>query len=307
MSQIARMETDDGFVAHCRVPPELAVHEGDLCVFEADRIMDYGCVTRLVEHNEAGGRLPGGKALRCATLMDQAKAKENAVMSKMARDTCAAKAAAARLTLRFVRVRYSFDRQCLMITYGAEERPDVKELAKAIGSELNTRVAMTQIGVRDEAAVLGGLGPCGRNLCCATWLRGFDSVNVRMAKTQGLSLNPGAISGMCGRLKCCLRYEYDQYRQMERRVPPDHCLVECPEGRGRVCARNLLREKVRVRLENDRIVECAAGDVKKVSGEKRRKSKTELGTSARAKAPRGGPPAERSAGGRAKGGKENPS
>jgi hypothetical protein len=94
---------------------------------------------------------------------------------------------------------------------------------------------------------------------------------------------------------------------MERRVPPDHCLVECPEGRGRVCARNLLREKVRVRLENDRIVECAAGDVKKVSGEKRRKSKTELGTSARAKAPRGGPPAERSAGGRAKGGKENPS
>lgn len=272
MAHLAHIETEDGSTALCRVEPNLSIHEGDQCLFEIDRVTDFGRVTRLVP-DEAGAtrEVPGRHVVRCATLMDQAKAKENAVMSKMARDTCAAKAETAGLALRFVRVRYSFDRAALMIAYVAEDRPDVKALARMIASELNTRVNMTQIGVRDEAAVIGGMGPCGRELCCCTWLQGFDPVNVRMAKSQGLSLNPGAISGMCGRLKCCLRYEYDQYRHLERRAPNEGARVECPAGCGRVCGRNLLREKVKVRLDNDRIVECDVAEIKKISGARRQK------------------------------------
>ncbi len=272
MTRLAHIETEDGLTALCRVEPNLAIHEGDQCLFETDRVTDFGRVTRLVSDDaDAIRKTPSGHVVRCATLMDQAKAKENAVMSKMARDTCAAKAEAAGMTLRFVRVRYSFDRAALMVAFVAEDRPDVKDLARAIASDLNTRVNMTQIGVRDEAAAIGGMGPCGRELCCCTWLQGFDSVNVRMAKSQGLSLNPGAISGMCGRLKCCLRYEYDQYRRLERRMPNEGARVECPAGSGRVCGRNLLREKIKVRLDNERIVECDAAEISRVSGDRRRK------------------------------------
>jgi len=105
------------------------------------------------------------------------------------------------------------------------------------------------------------MGPCGRMLCCCTWLKRFESVNVRMAKAQAISLNPASMSGMCGRLKCCLRYEFEQYRDLSRNMPRDGARVECPHGTGRVLSRNILSQRVKVRLEDDRIVEYEAREV----------------------------------------------
>jgi cell fate regulator YaaT (PSP1 superfamily) len=125
---------------------------------------------------------------------------------------------------------------------------------------------MRQIGVRDEAGIIGGVASCGRALCCCTWLHAFAPINVRMAKTQRMSLNPVTISGMCGRLKCCLRYEYDCYREMGRDLPFDGSVVECPGGRGCVVDRNILARRLRVRLEDNRVQEYAAEQVACVRG-----------------------------------------
>jgi cell fate regulator YaaT (PSP1 superfamily) len=116
--------------------------------------------------------------------------------------------------------------------------------------------------VRDEAGIIGGIGPCGRTLCCCTWLRHFESINVKMAKAQRVSLNPTSMSGSCGRLKCCMRYEYDVYRDLTRGLPRNGSVVECPDGRGMVLGTNILAQRVKVQLDDERIVEYAAGEVK---------------------------------------------
>jgi cell fate regulator YaaT (PSP1 superfamily) len=120
---------------------------------------------------------------------------------------------------------------------------------------------MRQIGVRDEAAMIGGIGTCGRVLCCKSWLQKFESINVKMAKVQRVSLNPSSISGMCGRLKCCLRYEYDQYCDALHGIPRDGTIVETADGKGKVIDQNTLERKVRVRLEDDRVCNYDVDDI----------------------------------------------
>lgn len=271
--RVAIVEVAEGTRLACAVPRELAIHEGDQCVMEHDRILEFGRVVKLLAPEERKDRWrPVGVVLRCATLQDQARAKESAVMGRMARETVKAKVRKRGMPLRIVRVRFSFDRAVLMILFTSDERLDLKDLVGELAGELRTRVDIKQIGVRDEAALLGGIGPCGRELCCCSWLRRFDPVNVRMAKTQGIAPNPGAISGMCGRLKCCLRYEFDQYRDLERLVPREGTTVECPAGRGLVISRNPLAQRVKVRLDVDHVVEYDANEVKKVWTGDRRKT-----------------------------------
>jgi len=246
----AQVEIEEGPTVRCRIPPELAIHPGDQCVVKVDGVLEFGKIAGL---DKAVGELaPSEKqptVLRRATLQDQAKASESALMSRMAKATCAEVAKKHDMTIRLVRVRYSFERQVLMILFAAEERIDCREYAKDLSAETRARIDIRQIGVRDEAAIKGGMGPCGRTMCCCSWLRDFASINVRMAKAQRLSLNPSTISGMCGRLKCCLRYEYDCYRQMGKTVPREGSMVECPHGSGRVVDRDILRQRVRVRME----------------------------------------------------------
>ena len=134
---------------------------------------------------------------------------------------------------------------------------------------LNTRIELRQIGVRDETAAIGGIAPCGRLLCCHSFLRDFASINVKMAKEQDLSLTPSTISGVCGRLKCCLKYEHEGYLEMEKNMPRRGDCCECPEGRGRIVDRNLLTQKVVVCLEDtNRNVTCSREDVRVVYPEK---------------------------------------
>jgi cell fate regulator YaaT (PSP1 superfamily) len=201
MYKIADVEIDEGQALCCLRPESLAIHVGDACVVQCERVQEYGRVTRLAELD---GNPPSERmlpeVLRCATLQDQAKAEDNALRSRMAVDTVAAGVEKHKLEMRLIRVRYSFDRALLRVTFSAEGRVDFRELIKDLAAELQTRIDMRQIGVRDEAGILGGVASCGRRLCCCTWLRNFEPVNVKMAKIQRLSLNPGAISGMCGRL-----------------------------------------------------------------------------------------------------------
>jgi cell fate regulator YaaT (PSP1 superfamily) len=165
------------------------------------------------------------------------------------------------LDMRVVRARYSFDRAVLHVTFTAEERIDYSALVQELGAELRTRIEMNQIGVRDEAGMIGGMGPCGRKLCCCSFLHRFESINVRMAKAQRVSLNPGAISGMCGRLKCCLRYEFETYRELGRNLPHDGALVQGPDGKGQVIDKDVLRQRLKVRLEDERILDYDVNEI----------------------------------------------
>ena len=210
--------------------------------------------------------------LRRATLQDQSKADETALMSKMARESCENAAERHGVKIRLVRVRYTFDRSVLHILFTCEDKTDTREMAKDLAGELRTRVEMKQIGVRDEAGIVGGIGPCGRTLCCK-WLRHFASINVRMAKTQGLSLNPSAIGGCCGRLKCCLNYEFDHYKEVGRGLPRPGAAVECPDGTGTVIEVRILSQRIRVKLDTEGVHEYSANDVRELPGRRNRRRK----------------------------------
>lgn len=262
MYRIAEVDVDEGRPLRCFSPGDLAIHQDDLCIVQAERVQDFGRIGRLQEfEGEPGTNVPSSRVLRRATLQDQSTADENALRSKMAAKTCASMVRTEDLPIRLLRVRYSFDRNVLMILFSADDRVDVRNLAKTVGEELKTRVDLKQIGVRDAAGMIGGLGPCGRELCCCSWLSSFESITVRMAKAQGLSLNPGAIGGNCGRLKCCLSYEYAHYRQLGKTVPRQGTRVHCPGGDGCVIDRQLLCQKVKVRLADQRVMEYGVDEV----------------------------------------------
>lgn len=263
MNRTVYVEINEEPPVACSCAPELAIHQGDQCIIEIDKTLEFGKVTKI---NEAGDGVPADKrnvrVLRRATLQDLARANEDGIMSRIAMTTLAAKVEKLKLDMRVVRVRYSFDRTVLRVTFTSEERIEYGTLLQELGAELRTRIEMNQIGVRNEAGMIGGMGPCGRKLCCCTWLHRFESINVRMAKAQRVSLNPAAISGMCGRLKCCLRYEFETYRELGRNMPHEGAVVEGPEGRGQVIEKDILRQRVRVRLEDDRIVDYDVKDVR---------------------------------------------
>jgi len=262
MEKRVAVEIDAGEHIQCVCPPSVAVHQHDRCIYDTGQVLDIGSIAAILPDSPdkaASESLP--RILRCVTLQDQGKARENELMGKMAMDSCRKMVEELKLTMRLVRGRFTFDRKLFLMLFAAEERVDFRELVKRLSTEQHCRVELRQIGVRDEAALIGGLGPCGRVQCCSSWLKSFESVNVRMARTQRLSLNPNAISGMCGRLKCCLRYEFEQYRAALKGIPREGTRVETPDGRGRVIDINTLPRRVRVRLEDERILEYDVDDL----------------------------------------------
>lgn len=273
MDQIVMVEVDEGEQIECICPSTVAVHVHDRCIYDTGQVLETGKITAIRSAEAFGdgqmSGLPG--VIRCETLQDQAKTRENELMGKMALESCRTAATELKLPMRLVRVRYTFDRKILLVMFAADDRVDFRELVKRLSNELHCRVEMRQIGVRDEAALIGGLGPCGRVQCCCSWLKSFESVNVRMARVQRLSLNPGAISGMCGRLKCCLRYEHDQYREALQGMPREGVQVESPDGRGKVLDIITLARRVRVRLEDERVIEYDIDDLQILRGDNDRR------------------------------------
>ncbi len=262
MTRLAQVELDGGRILKCSCPEDLAIHEGDLCVAESGRALEFGRIGSLIEGASGEEKRDMPHVIRRATLQDQSHAGENAVYLKMVTDTCCRKAEEHKLDMQIVDVRQSFDRKAVTIAYTADERVQFRDMVRELARELRARIEMKQIGVRDAAGLVGGMGPCGRKLCCSTWLQRFDAVSVRMAKNQRLSLNPNTISGVCGRLKCCLRYENECYSQLCRGLPRDGAKVTCPAGKGYVLDTNILGQRVKVRLEDDRILEFGVDEVK---------------------------------------------
>jgi cell fate regulator YaaT (PSP1 superfamily) len=276
MYRTITVRVEGGAELECWGLPELALHPDDQCIVSRNDILEFG---RVVKLGEREGPTPGGRdglrVLRRATLQDQSRADENNLMKKMAMKTCQAVSQRLGLQLRWVRGHYSFDRSVLMVEFTSEERLDLRELIRQVGEELRTRVELKQLGVRDEAGIIGGMGTCGRMLCCCTWINRFASINVKMAKTQGLSLNPAAIGGCCGRLKCCLSYENECYKELARKIPAKGSRVECPDGRGCVEDRDLLRQRVKVCLDDERMVEYPADEVRELWGGRKPRRRNE--------------------------------
>ena len=231
-------------------PVNLKVDEGSFVIVETARGIEYGEVVQ-ANHEVPEEEIvkPLRQALRAAGPEDKKIVEENAALEKQAFDVCEQKIRDHGLEMKLVSVEYTFDRGKILFYFTADGRIDFRELVKDLASVFRTRIELRQIGVRDEAKMLGGLGICGCPLCCATFLDDFAPVSINMAKDQGLSLNPAKISGSCGRLMCCLKYENEAYQDLLRTTPSVDSLVETPQGKGVVTEVNLLRGLCKVRLE----------------------------------------------------------
>ncbi|MDD4350654.1 MAG: regulatory iron-sulfur-containing complex subunit RicT [Clostridia bacterium] len=167
-----------------------------------------------------------------------------------------------KLNMKVCQVEYTLDRSKIIISYTAEDRVDFRELIKVLGSKFKTRVEMRQVGSRDEVQYIGALGICGRECCCKSFLGDFDKVSIKMAKNQGLALNPTKINGACGRLLCCLKYEDDFYKEIMRKMPKINSFVETPDGKAKVLYSDLMKEKVTVLFEKEEDSEKKEYDLK---------------------------------------------
>lgn len=243
-------------------PAEHRLRPGDHVIVETSRGVEYGHVVikpRAVPESEL--MPPVRKVLRKATLEDEDRVAENRRLAAAARQTCQERANAHGLGMQIVAVEYTFDRSKLVIHFTAEGRVDFRELLRDLGSRLKTRLELRQIGVRDEAKLVGGLGPCGRVLCCTSFLAEFEPISIRMAKDQNLSLSPTKLTGLCGRLKCCLRFENDNYVETRALLPREGARVKTERGVGRVVGLDFLARRVRVRLDDDTVAEFAHSEV----------------------------------------------
>jgi len=205
---------------------------------------------------------------RRATQEDLHYQDENKEMEEKAYAKCLERINAHNLEMKLVGAEYTFDRSKIIFYFTAEGRVDFRELVKDLASIFKTRIELRQIGVRDEAKIIGGMGPCGRPLCCATFIREFASVSIRMAKSQNLSLNPTKISGVCGRLMCCLKFEMDTYDEVSEEYPDVGDQVITPDGEGIVVSVNVVKNAVQVDLnDSTRIKEFPLEEVDPISKE----------------------------------------
>ena len=222
---------------------------GDAVIVETVRGVEYGeVVTGVKEVSDELITPPLKKVIRIATADDAAHDMENRAREKDALALCQKKVQEHKLPMKLVGCEYTFDNSKILFYFTSDKRVDFRALVKDLATAFHTRIELRQIGVRDEAKMMGGLGMCGRPVCCAQFLGDFQPVSIKMAKEQNLSLNPTKISGICGRLMCCLKYEEDHYEATRRRMPRVGKDVITPDGVGMVVDLNILKETVRVRI-----------------------------------------------------------
>ncbi len=224
---------------------------GDHVIIDTARGPEYGICTagnHTIPQKDVVS--PLRPVLRKATSQDEKTVAENQETERKAYDICCQRIAEQNLDMQLVSAECAFDGSKILFFFTADERVDFRELVKSLAGVFHTRIELRQIGVRDKARMVGGLGICGRPFCCASFLDDFQPVSIKMAKTQNLSLNPTKISGTCGRLMCCLKYEQDAYEDLLKRSPKAESFVDTPDGRGTVTEVDLLRQRVKVRMEN---------------------------------------------------------
>ena len=231
-------------------PRDLTLLPGELVVVETARGVECGTVAR-ANRSTAEERDDRKPVLRRATAEDRRRHEENLQKARDAMRVCQERIEAHGLEMKLVDAEYAFDNSKITFNFTADGRVDFRNLVKDLAATLHTRIELHQIGVRDEAKKLGGIGICGQPFCCSRFLRDFQPVSIKMAKEQGLSLNPTKISGSCGRLMCCLKYEQDTYEELIKMSPKVGAVVMTPEGRGVVTDSNILTGKVKVRLDKN--------------------------------------------------------
>ena len=246
-------------------PGDLSIQKDSYVIVETVRGVEYGKVVigpKQVDENDVV--LPLKKVLRIADQKDRLIVEENRAAAKEAYAVCNEKVTTHQLDMKLVDVEYSFDRNKIIFYFTADGRVDFRELVKDLAAIFRTRIELRQIGVRDEAKMLGGIGPCGRMLCCSTFLGDFEPVSIKMAKDQNLSLNPTKISGLCGRLLCCLKYENDEYESAKKALPDLGQVIDTPLGSGKVVGVNILGRILQVNIpELDRVVEYTLDEILK--------------------------------------------
>jgi len=229
----------------------MQVESGQGVIIETSRGIEFGeCIQGNTMVEDSAVVQPLRPLVRLATERDLEIVRRNKEKEARAFDICQEKIVQHGLEMKLVEVEYNFEGSKILFFFTSEGRVDFRALVKDLAGVFHTRIELRQIGVRDEAKMLGGLGVCGKPFCCATFLDEFQPVSIKMAKTQNLSLNPTKISGTCGRLMCCLKYEQEAYEDAVKRMPKAESFVETPEGVGTVASVNLLREQVKVRLDD---------------------------------------------------------
>jgi cell fate regulator YaaT (PSP1 superfamily) len=237
--------------------PNLECKEGDYVIVEHDRGLDYGQVASLREMPQEKPKEAPKKIVRLANVEDLKQIEENRTKAKEAFNNCTKKIEEHKLDMKLVDAEYSFDRSKIIFYFTAAGRIDFRNLVKDLAKVFKARIELRQIGVRDEAKLFGGVGPCGRELCCAKFLKDFEPVTIKMAKEEGLPLNQPKISGLCGRLMCCLSYEYETYKALSKGLPRLGERITTPSGKGKVIAVNVFKRSATVELEDGIQVEIS--------------------------------------------------
>ncbi len=277
MKYLYRVNVAPGIHYECLGDEALHLKRGDDVVLRCEHYQDFGVIANCLDEeaeaaggdgdkNSGRGRQIQGRrtpeVIRRATLGDRGKKHENDAMSNSMHKSARRKIQEHNLPMKLLNSHVSFDGNLAIFQFSSEGRVDFRKLLRDLSTVLHCRVELRQVGVRDEAAIQGGIGCCGRVFCCTTFLDEFTSINVKMAKSQGLSLNPSNISGACGRLKCCLKYEDEAYRELNRGIPRNGSRCVTPEGEGRIIDSNVLTQTVRVALDkDDQIAQFSAEEV----------------------------------------------
>ena len=231
-------------------PEEKDINSGDNVIVETARGIEFcSCVIAPKEVSDDKIVLPLKNVIRKANEEDEKKYLENKSKEKDAFKICSEKIQKHNLVMKLIDVEYTFDNNKIIFYFTAEGRVDFRELVKDLASVFRTRIELRQIGVRDEAKMIGGLGPCGRPMCCSVHLGDFAPVSIKMAKEQNLSLNPTKISGICGRLMCCLNYEQNTYEDIRKRLPKAGSIVETEYGKGEVISNSVVNESVKIKVK----------------------------------------------------------
>jgi cell fate regulator YaaT (PSP1 superfamily) len=262
-------------IYHFDVSDVRDLREGDYVVVETSRARELGRVV-MPPTEAARDEIPGQlkPVLRKATAADLANAQYYACREGEALQRCRDEAAKHGLPIKLIRAEYNFDGSCLVVFFASEQRIDFRGLVKDLARTFRTRIEMRQVGVRDEAKLVDGVGPCGRPLCCTTHLCEFIPVSIKMAKQQNLPLSPMQISGLCGRLLCCLTYENEYYRQAQREMPKIGTEVRTADGVGKVTGHNVIKETVRVELAGGTVLEVPYEQIGAPSPPKRRRRRS---------------------------------
>jgi cell fate regulator YaaT (PSP1 superfamily) len=243
------------------------VRRGDCVILELDRASEFGRVvsTELCRCDRERPPSAAGRILRKATEGDLRQMDNNRTKSLDALNVCISRVTEQRLDMKMLRAEYSFDSTKIVFYFTAEGRVDFRNLVKELAKVFRVRIELKQIGVRDRAKMVEGYGVCGQHLCCASFIKDFSQLSIKMAKEQALPLNPSKISGVCGRIKCCMAYEYNVYKELNRGLPKMGARIQTPEGKGRVINLDILKRVVQVDIGEGKIIRINVGKDEKIA------------------------------------------